>query len=94
VRSLVSATLHRGVEEEGRVQVRAIDFLDQLVKVDGEWKIANRLHNPTLQYDSPSQRMVLYKYQRLKGCCTAQSTDGFRALYTWVVIFFSRRFCT
>jgi SnoaL-like domain len=60
-RSLVIATLHRGVEGEGRVQVRAIDYLDQLVKVDGEWKIANRLHKPTMQYDSPSQSMVLYK---------------------------------
>ncbi|MDR5765852.1 MULTISPECIES: nuclear transport factor 2 family protein [unclassified Caballeronia] len=59
--SIVTATLHAGDEGFGRVQVRTIDYVDQLVKVNGEWKIANRMHKPTMQYDAPSQSMVLYK---------------------------------
>lgn len=61
--SLVIATLHAGPEGSGRVQVRAIDYIDHLIKTQGEWRIENRLHKPTMQYDAPSQSMVLYKQQ-------------------------------
>jgi len=59
--SLVIATLHQGIQGVGRVQVRAIDYVDDLVKKDGVWKIERRLHKPTMQYDALSQTMVLYK---------------------------------
>jgi len=59
--SLVIATLHQGQQGVGRVQVRAIDYVDNLVKIDGNWVIERRLHKPTLQYDAPSQTMILYK---------------------------------
>ncbi|WP_322050601.1 nuclear transport factor 2 family protein [Paraburkholderia bannensis] len=59
--SIVTATLHAGEIGLGRVQVRTIDYVDHLVKANGEWKIAKRLHKPTMQYDAPSQSMVLYK---------------------------------
>jgi len=62
--SLVIATLHQGDEGVGRVQVRAIDYRDHLVKIDGQWRISERLHHPTMQYDAPSAPKVLYSSQR------------------------------
>ena len=59
--SMVMATLHQGDEGVGRVQVRGIDYKDKLIKVNGEWKIYERLHSPTMQYDALSQSKVLYK---------------------------------
>ena len=62
--SLVIATLHQGPEGVGRVQVRAIDYRDHLRNVDGRWRIVERLHRPTLQYDAPSVVKVLYQGQQ------------------------------
>lgn len=59
--SYVMATLHQGVEGVGRVQVRGIDYRDHLIKVDGHWRIRERLHAPTMQYDAPSVTKVLYR---------------------------------
>jgi|SRR5215217_5495618 len=58
--SIVMATLHQGTEGIGRVQVRGIDYQDKLVKINGEWKIRERLHRPTMQYDALSQSKILY----------------------------------
>jgi len=59
--SYVMATLHQGGEGLGRVQVRGIDYKDELVRVEGGWRITRRLHKPTMQYDALSQSKVLYK---------------------------------
>ncbi len=59
--SIVMATLHQGEEGVGRVQVRGIVYKDHLVKVDGEWRITERRHQPTMQYDAPSVTKILYK---------------------------------
>lgn len=58
--SLVIATLHQGEDGVGRVQVRAIDYVDNLVKQGDTWTIEKRLHRPTMQYDAVSQRKILY----------------------------------
>lgn len=59
--SLVIATLHQGVQGVGRVQVRAIDYVDHLIKANGFWRIAQRKHRATMQYDALSQVKILYK---------------------------------
>lgn len=58
--SLVIATLHQGEDGVGRVQVRAIDYVDTLVKTADIWIIEKRIHQSTIQYDALSQRKVLY----------------------------------
>jgi hypothetical protein len=58
--SLVIATLHQGQDGVGRVQIRAIDYVDTLIKNGDVWKIEKRIHQPTMQYDALSQRKVLY----------------------------------
>ncbi|MBT2412481.1 nuclear transport factor 2 family protein [Streptomyces sp. ISL-12] len=59
--SLVVATLHQGTEGVGRVQVRAIDYRDQLIRTADGWRIQKRVHRPTLQYDALSQTKILYR---------------------------------
>lgn len=61
--SLVVATLHEGGHGRGRVLVRGISYQDWLVKVEDQWKIRKRIHQPTWQYDAVSQSLFLYEKQ-------------------------------
>lgn len=58
--SRVIATLLSGEHGRGRVQVRGIDYQDELVRVDNLWLICKRVHQPVWQYDAPSTALDLY----------------------------------
>ncbi|NIL77279.1 nuclear transport factor 2 family protein [Rhodococcus sp. B10] len=57
--SRVIATVHWGDNGVGRASARAIRYRDELVQVDGTWRIRTRLHEPKWQYEALSAPLHL-----------------------------------
>ena len=57
--SRVIAWCQFGDHRTGRISMRSIRYLDELVKVGGKWRIRKRLHEPYFQADVPSQSLLL-----------------------------------